>query len=177
MNYFDKVENKHRVITINEKPEYNTERVCLLHYTESFPNGEFTERIKEMIGDMTSSDYFDKVRERENEIKGLLYSTWKMCAKSKDGKEVAVRYIFPYKYHDANEYLFYLEVPMYNNFYHINGLVESSADINNDNAWARLTHVFYEVDFSEMVEYAKAKCEEAAIVRLTKLIERDKVIK
>jgi len=176
MNYFDKVENKHRIITIDKRPEYDTEKISLLRHNELFPNGQFTERIKEMIGDTEPSGYFDMVKERNNKIKGLLFSTWKMYSKSEDGDEVAIRYIFPYKYNESNEYLFYLESPIYNNFYHINGLTESSADINNDNSWSRFRLVFREVDFSEMVEHSKMKCEEAAIVRLTKLIERDKLI-
>lgn len=174
MKYADLIENKHRVIRIGKAPQYDNERQSIANHIASFPNGSLTEKLREVVGDVDANDYFDQVEERAKQFKGLLFSTWKMCLENRrDGKESPLYYIFPYKYNDTNHYLFYLESPIYNNFYHINGLTEGSADVTCGDFWARGDLVFYEVDFSEMLEHAKMRCDEAAEVRLTKIIERD----
>ena len=178
MKYIDSIENKHRVIRIGKAPQYNNERQSIANHLASFPNGVLTEKLREVVGDVGANDYFEQVNERCNQFKELLFSTWKMCIENRrgDGKESQIYYIFPYKYNDTNHYLFYLESPIYNNFYHINGLTESSADLTSGDFWAMADLVFYEVDFSEMLEHSKKRCEEAAEVRLTKIIERDRDI-
>ena len=174
MKYEDLIENKHRVIKIGKVKEHEDEKLSLLHHLEAFPYGKFTELIRQTVGDFGSNDYAAHVAEREKGFEELLMSTWKMCLVDKDGKkETPIKYIFPYKYFHTTSFLFYLESIIYNNFYNINGLTESSSDITSDDFFARGNLVFYEVDFSEMLEHSKRRCDEAAERRLVKLFERD----
>lgn len=177
MKYVDAIENKHRVVTINREPSVDSEEMSIVDHLSKYPNGRYAQQIREIVGDDSQKDYYDCVEERISKIKSLLYSAWKLCSIDKDGDEILVKYVFPYDFNDTNNYLFYLESVAYNNFYHINGLTESTADIRYDQFWSKNDVVFREVDFSEMLEHSKRRCDEAAEKRLIKLIERDKVIK
>lgn len=172
MKYLDSIENKHRVIRIEKAPEYDGEALSIARHLEMYPNTDLTKKIRETVGPVVNTDeYFKRINDRAAEFKSLLMSTWKMCLVNKEGKESAIRYLFPYKYNDTNTYLFYLESIIYTNFYHINGLTESSADVTTDDFWTRQDTIFYEVDFSEMLEHAKKRCDEAAEERLRKIVE------
>lgn len=174
MKYLDKIENKHRVVRIGKAPQYDGESHSIAQHLERFPNSELTKKIRQIVDAGAVEDYFNRVERRGEEFKALLFSTWKMCLVGKDGnKDVPIKYVFPYKYYDTNNYLFFLESIIYDNFFHINGLTESSADVTSDDFFARGELVFYEVDFTEMLEHAKQRCDEVAEARLIKIIERD----
>lgn len=175
MRYSDSIVNKHRVIKIGKAKEYEDERLSLSNHLKAYPNGKFTELIRQAVGDLGYKDYAAHVAEREKRFEELLMSTWKMCLVDKDGKnETPIKYIFPYKYIHTNSYLFYLESIIYNNFYHINGLTESNSDITSDDFFAQGNLVFYEVDFNEMLEHSKSRCDEAAETRLARIIEANR---
>lgn len=176
MKYVDSIENKHRVVRVDRMPEFDNEEMSIANYLSKYPNGKYSQQIRGIVGDGGQKDYKDRVDDRIETLKTLLFSTWKMCSVGADGREILVKYVFPYYYNDMNDYIFFLESIAYNNFYYINGLTESTADINNDQFWAKTNLVFRETDFSEMLEHSKRRCEEAAEQRLTKLIERDRLI-
>ena len=177
MKYIDSIENKHRVVRVDRTPEFDSEEMSIANYLSLYPHGKYSQQIRGIVGDGGQKDYKERVDDRIETLKTLLFSAWKMCSVGSDGKEILVKYVFPYYYNDTNNYMFFLESIAYNNFYYLNGLTESTADINSDQFWAKTNLVFREVDFSEMLEHSKRRCDEAAEQRLIKLIEREGVIK